>query len=206
VPPSSTLREEPLPATAVHLCVDMQRLFGPGTDWALAWAPRVMPGIARLCELGAERTVFTRFITARRPGEGHGNWRRYYRHWASMTLEAIGPEMVELMPELARFAPPAEVVDKPVYSPWLGSDLHRRLRARDCDTLVVTGGETDMCVLATVLGAVDLGYRTILVSDAVCSASDDAHDAMLALFARRYSQQVETATIDELTDPWRRAA
>ena len=137
----------------------MQRLFGPGTDWALPWMPRVLPRIVRLCELGPERTIFTRFIPAQRPGEGQGTWRRYYQHWASMTLEAVGAEMVELMPELARYVPPATTIDKPVYSPWWAPDLHQRLRARDCDTLVVSGGETDMCVLATVLGAVDLGYR-----------------------------------------------
>ena len=76
--------------------------------------------IVRLCELGPERTIFTRFIPARRPGEGQGTWRRYYRRWASMTLEAIGADMVELMPELARYVPPAETIDKPVYSPWWG--------------------------------------------------------------------------------------
>ena len=143
--------------------------------------PRVLPRIVALCEPAPEATVFTRFIPARRPGEGHGVWARYWQHWASMTLEAIPPETVDLVPELARFAPPATVVDKPVYSPWLGSDLHARLRARGCATLLVSGGETDMCVLAAVLGAADLGYRTILVSDAVCSTSDEAHDAMLAL-------------------------
>jgi nicotinamidase-related amidase len=201
--PESTLRDEPLGPSAVHLCVDMQRLFQPGTDWGLAWMPRVLPKIVRLCELGPERTVFTRFIPARRPGEGQGIWRRYYRHWASMTIEAVGADMVELMPELARFVPPARTVDKPVYSPWLGSDLHRRLRARGCDTLVVSGGETDMCVLAAVLGAADFGYRTILVRDAVCSASDAAHDAMLDLFGNRYRQHVEVAGSDEVAALWR---
>ena len=199
----STLRDEPLPPTATHLCVDMQRLFGPGTDWALPWMPRVLPRIVRLCELGPERTIFTRFIPARRPGEGQGTWRRYYRHWASMTLEAVGADMVELMPELARYVPPAETIDKPVYSPWWGPDLQQRLRARDCDTLVVSGGETDMCVLATVLGAVDLGYRTVLVQDAVCSSSDESHDSMLELFGNRYGQHVEVGTAAEVAELWR---
>ena len=201
--PASTLRNEPLPPTTVHLCVDMQRLFGPATDWSLPWMPRVLPEIVRLCELGPERTIFTRFIPARRPGEGHGTWLRYYEHWASMTLESVGAEMVELMPELARYVPPAETLDKPAYSPWWNPELLGRLRARDCDALVVTGGETDMCVLATVLGAVDLGYRTVLVTDAVCSASDSAHDAMLELFGKRYRHHVETATAEEVCDAWR---
>lgn len=200
----STLRDEPLPPTAMHLCVDMQRLFAPETEWGLAWMPRVLPEIVRLCELGPKRTVFTRFIPARRPGEGRGQWRRYYERWASMTLEAVGDDMVELVPELARFTPPADTVDKPVYSPWLSSDLHRRLQARGCATLVVSGGETDMCVLATVLGAVDLGYRIVLVRDAVCSASDEAHDSMLELFGHRYGQHVEVAYAAEVAFVWQR--
>jgi nicotinamidase-related amidase len=199
----STLRDEPLPSTTTHLCVDMQRLFEPGTEWALAWMPRVLPRIVQLCELGPERTIFTRFIPAQRPGEGHGAWGRYYSHWASMTLEAIGADMVELAPELAPYVPPAETLDKPVYSPWWGSDLHKRLRARNCDTLVVSGGETDMCVLATVLGAVDFGFRTVLVQDALCSSSDESHDSMLELFSNRYGQHVEVGTAAEVAEVWR---
>src|ERR1700753_1111964 len=63
-----------------------------------------------------------------------------------------------------------------------------RARRRE---LVVTGSETDVCVLATVLGAVDAGYRVILVRDAGCSSSDEGHDALLALFGRRFSEQIE---------------
>jgi nicotinamidase-related amidase len=197
---ASTLRDDPLGPAWAHVCVDMQRLFQPGTDWGLAWMPRVLPLIATLCERRAERTVFTRFIPAREPGDGQGTWRRYYRRWASMTIDRVGTDRIELVPELARFVPPAEVVDKPVYSPWLGSRLHARLQARRCDTLLVTGGETDVCVLSTVLGAVDYGYRTILVMDALCSASDATHDAMLELFSQRFGQHVETATAAQLLE------
>jgi nicotinamidase-related amidase len=199
----STLRDEPLPPSAVHICVDMQRLFGPETPWSLAWMPRVLPRIVRLCELAPERTIFTRFIPARRTGEGQGTWQRYYRRWASMTLEALGAEMVDLVPELGCFVPPAETFDKPVYSPWWGTGLRRRLVNRRCDALIVSGGETDMCVLATVLGAIDLGYRTVLVQDALCSSSDESHDSMLALFGHRYGQHVEVATAAEVAESWR---
>lgn len=199
---ASTLRDEPLPPGTTHLCVDMQRMFVEDTPWRLDWAPRVLPRIIALCEHDPEACVFTRFIPARRPGEGHGVWRRYYEHWADMTLEALGPGMVEIVPELARFAPLGQVIDKPIYSPWLGSGLHARLQARGCTALAITGGETDMCVLNAVLGAADLGYRTILARDGVCSSSDEAHDAMLALFARRYARHVEIATVAELREVW----
>ena len=110
--------------------------------------------------------------------------------------------MVEIVPELARFAPLGQVIDKPIYSPWLGSGLHARLRPGAATALAITGGETDMCVLNAVLGAADLGYRTILARDGVCSTSDEAHDAMLALFARRYARHVEIATVAELREVW----
>jgi hypothetical protein len=31
--------------TAVHLCVDMQRMFAEGTDWKMPWLERVLPNI-----------------------------------------------------------------------------------------------------------------------------------------------------------------
>jgi nicotinamidase-related amidase len=48
--------------------------------------------------------------------------------------------------------------------------------------LIVNGGETDVCVLATVLGAIDRGYRVVVASDAICSSADETHDASLRLY------------------------
>jgi nicotinamidase-related amidase len=62
--------------------------------------------------------------------------------------------------------------------------------------------ETDVCVLATVLDAVDLGYPVILVRDAVCSSSDEGHDALLKVYHRRYSSQIETAEAEEILRHW----
>ena len=71
------------------------------------------------------------------------------------------------------------------------------------DTLVITGGETDICVLATVLGAVDLGFRVIVVTDALCSSADSVHDAALKLYRDRFGLQIEAVELDELIDGWR---
>ena len=56
------------------------------------------------------------------------------------------------------------------------------LRRRQTDALVISGAETDVCVLAAVLGAVDFGYRVVLATDALCSSSDATHDALLTLY------------------------
>lgn len=93
--------------------------------------------------------------------------------------------------------PPAIVFDKHIYSPWPNGQLDGLLQQRGVDTLLVTGGETDVCVLSTVLGAaVDRGYRIVIVTDALCSSSDQAHNAMMTLFHTRYGQQVETIDTD----------
>ena len=196
------LHHGPLGENCVHVCVDMQRLFAEDTDWHTPWMTRVLPAIMRLVEAHPERTVFTRFVPAEHPGEGHGTWERYYQRWASMTVEQLGRERVDLLPELARLVPPAAVVDKAVYSPWLTDALQKQLEAWNADTLVVTGGETDVCVLATVLGAVDRGYRVVVATDALCSSSDETHDAMMLLYANRYGQQVETAEAAEILTAW----
>jgi nicotinamidase-related amidase len=111
---------------------------------------------------------------------------------------------VDLVPALAALVPPAEVVDKHVYSPWVDSGLQTRLRERAADTVVVTGSETDVCVLATVLGAVDRGYRVILATDAICSSADETHDASIRVYNSRYGVQVETVTTDEILSHWAR--
>jgi nicotinamidase-related amidase len=196
------LRYGPLTASCVHLCVDMQRIFDKGSAWETPWLPRVLPKVERLVAAHPDRTIFTRFIPVQRPGEGEGTWKRYYENWEQMTLERLAPGQVDLVPSLARFVPPAEVIDKPVYSPWSAPALEESLRRRGADTLIITGTETDVCVLAAVLGAVDRGYRVVLPMDALCSSSDSAHDASLTVYRRRYGQQVETAGTDEILGAW----
>lgn len=196
------LRYGPLGPGCFHVCVDMQRLFAEKTDWHTPWLARVLPHAVRIAARHPAETMFTRFIPAERRGEGEGTWRRYYERWESMTVERLGPGMLDLVPELQRFVPPAAVVDKRVYSPWVETDLHERLKARGAHTLVVTGGETDVCVLGTVLGAVDRGYRIVIATDALCSSSDETHDAMLTLYHSRYGQQVETVTTDVILRSW----
>jgi nicotinamidase-related amidase len=190
------------PRDAVHICVDMQRMFAEDTDWTMPWLPRVLPNVIAITSAHPERTIFTRFIPAQSPGQGVLMWRHYYERWGSMTIDRLGLEMIDLVPDLARFVPPARIFDKHVYSPWTGSGLHAQLREAGVETVVVTGGETDVCVLATVLGAVDWGYRVILVTDALCSSADETHDSMMNIYMNRFGQQVECVTTETILDSW----
>jgi nicotinamidase-related amidase len=129
-------------------------------------------------------------------------WQRYYRRWRETTRPQIDPALLELMPPLARLVPPAAVIDKTRYSGFAEPHLFAHLRERGADGLIITGSETDVCVLSTVLGAVDLGYRVILVPDAICSSSDEGHDALLRVYHRRYTEQIETANAEDVLRNW----
>ena len=188
---------------AVHLCVDMQNLFAPGGPWATPWMAKVLPSVARLVAHAPERTVFTRFLPPVRASEAPGMWREYYRKWGHVTQERLQRESLDLVAELRQFAPPASVVDRSVYSAFGGGRLLDFLTERHVDTLIVSGGETDVCILSTVLSAIDIGFRVILVEGALCSSSDESHDAILGLYRQRFDIQVAVQELDHILSTWK---
>jgi hypothetical protein len=75
------------------------------------------------------------------------------------------------MPPLAVLCSPATVIDKTRSSASAEPKLIGHLRQREADALIVSGSETDVGVLATVLDALDIGDRVIVARDAICSSS-----------------------------------
>jgi nicotinamidase-related amidase len=166
---------------------------------------RVLPVVARIAERHPERTVFTRFIPPVTLEQVPGMWRHYFERWRHVTRERIDPELLRLMPPLQGLAPPAQVIDKAAYSAFSNPALLRHLRARKVDALVITGTETDVCVLSTVLDAIDHGYHVTVVTDAICSSSDACHEALLTLYRERFSIQLGLVESAELLDAWPRS-
>ena len=119
----------PIGITARHLCIDMQRLFSPEGPWPTPWMTRVLPVVEALAERAPQRTIFTRFIPPLRAEEMPGMWQAYYAKWREVTRENVDPSLIELMPSLKRFVPPAAVFDKMVYSAFANGALAARLEA-----------------------------------------------------------------------------
>jgi nicotinamidase-related amidase len=198
----TSLRFGPLGERTFHLCIDMQNLFAEDTPWHTPWMTRVLPVVVRIAERHPQHTVFTRFIPPRDADELPGSWRRFYRRWEELTLDRLDPRLLELVPPLRRLAPPAAVIDKRVYSPFSEPGLSTLLRQRQANALVISGAETDVCVLAAVMDAVDRGYRVVLANDALCSSSDQTHDALMTLYHNRFSEQIETAETEAILAAW----
>jgi nicotinamidase-related amidase len=93
---------------------------------------------------------------------------------------------LELIPPLAALCPPAIVIDRMRYSGFAEPKLLAHPEERGADAAIISGL---VCVLATVLSAVDLGYRVIVVRDALCSSSDEGHARLLRLYHTRLTSR-----------------
>jgi ureidoacrylate peracid hydrolase len=84
------------------------------------------------------------------------------------------------------------------------SDLLERLQAAGIDTVIITGTATNICCESTARDAFMLNYRTLVVSDANATVSDEAHNASLnALFMRFADVFTTEEVVDLLTPPAR---
>jgi len=187
---------------AAHVCIDMQNIFSQNGVWATPWMERVLPTIDAIVSRYAERTIFTRFITPERAEDRPGQWQRYFTRWDRATRQHLHDDELELVPAMARHVPPAMVVDKPFYSAFMRSSLYDTLLEKRVATVVVSGAETDVCVLATVLSAVDLGFRVVVVEDALCSSSDLGHDALMTMYRTRLQHQIDVVNAEQLFELW----
>lgn len=84
--------------------------------------------------------------------------------------KGLGPTV----PEIASLLPPGEVMDKTAFSCFGSGDFCSAVRSLpgNRNTLIVCGMETHICVLQTVLGALEQGYLVHVASDAVSSRAE----------------------------------
>jgi nicotinamidase-related amidase len=187
---------------AVHISIDMQLLFAEGTEWASPVVRGILPAVERLCAHAPGRLIFTRFITPQTIEDAPGQWKQYYRRWKNVLASRLHPHTFDLLPELRRFTPAAPTIDKYVHSGFENPALEEELDRLNAVAVILTGVETDVCVLATALAAVDRGYRTVLVADAIASSVRASHESCLASVFSRYDEQIEIVDSATLLSEW----
>ncbi len=109
---------------------------------------------------------------------------------ALLTLEA-GSRWGEIDPRIA----PREmepVLNKLFASAFYGTGLPSLLAAAGVDTLMVTGASTSGCVRATVVDALQYGYRSVIPREAVGDRNEQAHEANLYDMDAKYGDVVPT--------------
>ncbi len=192
-----------LSPNTLHLVIDMQRLFAEETDWHTPVIADILPNVLRLCEACEGRTVFVKFMVPRTMDEAPGRWKTYYRRWSAILNGAPDSGLLDLVAPLEARADERSTVEKHTYSVFGAPGFAERLEAEGIDTLVFSGVETDVCVYASVLDAIDLGFRVVLASDAIGSSDVAAHEATMNLLVPRLCDQLEPATTQAILDAWR---
>ena len=195
---SHALTNGVLDEQALHICIDMQRIFLEPGPWYAEAGLALLQKIEQLVHARNLPSVFTRFITPSNASEATGSWQTYYEFWHQVTKAEAGEEWLALHPTLQKFAKSENTFDKTTYDAFASGSFRSSIERAKPSALIFSGIETDVCVLATVLTALDLGFRTIIAEDAVTSSDLDSHNACFEFLFPRYSQQIEIATVAEI--------
>lgn len=97
------------------------------------------------------------------------------------------------------------VIDtKKRYDCFVATDLEFILRALDVNLLLITGVNTNSCVLATTIAASVRDFASIVVSDCVDTVDGpELHEAALNCLARAFARVSDTAGVLKLIDAYR---
>lgn len=89
-----------------------------------------------------------------------------------------------------------ERIAKNRYSAFLqgSSHIEKYLRANGLDTLLIAGTATNVCCESTARDAMMLNFKTVMVSDATATWSDEEHNASLSAFLSNFG---DVKTVDE---------
>ena len=189
------------PSKAALVVIDMQNHFmAPGFMAETPTAREVVPNVNRLAQalrdMGGHVVWIQNVTTGTRE-----SWSTYHeflqmperaaKRYASMEDGAEGHKLwpgLEVLPEDA-------CMNKRRYSAFLqgSSDIERHLRARGIDTVMVVGVATQVCCESTARDACMLNFKTLMISDACATDSDELHNASLNAFYQNFGdvQSVE---------------
>ncbi len=193
----------PIGANTVHVVVDMQRLFAEETGWRVPTLDSILPNVRRLIDHRPERALYTRFVTPPGISGARGVWQSFYRHWPQVTQDRLSADFCDLVEPLAALAPQEAQINKDGFSAFTSPAFAPALTRLGCAVLVLSGVETDVCVFATALDAIDRGLRVVIASDAVTSFSLDAHRAMFDHVLPRFEHLIDLATTDAILAAWK---
>ncbi len=173
------------------IVIDVQK----GFDEAY-WGERNNPG--------AEQNIARLLDAWRRHG-----WPVYFiQHQSKNPQSPLRPNYVgSELKDVVRPQPGESVLQKTENSAFIGTDLEERLRSGGQGAIVVTGLITDHCVSTTARMAANLGFDTIVVSDATATfdryspitsrhfTAEEIHEAELTSLNREFARIADTDTV-----------
>ncbi|MDO8990542.1 MAG: isochorismatase family protein [Sideroxyarcus sp.] len=151
------------------LVVDVQNDFLPGGSLAVPHGDEVVAPLNRCLALFAGLQLPVYASRDWHPAD-HCSFRAQGGPWPPHCIAGTpGADFAAALqlPATACIVSKADSPGKDAYSAFDGTDLQRRLQTDGVRRLYVGGLATDYCVLSTVKDALQLGYRVVLLGDAI---------------------------------------
>jgi nicotinamidase-related amidase len=112
----------------------------------------------------------------------------------SLAMLLRDSEWIQLDPRLKRRSNEV-LIEKHYASAFFGTSLHSMLLVSGVDTLIVVGCTTSGCVRATVVDAMQLGFRPIVPSECVGDRAPEAHRCNLLDIDSKYGDVMPIAEV-----------
>lgn len=189
---------------AAVLVIDMHRgsIDPPGTVFVPGGAA-IVTAIVSLLDAARRADVPVIFIVHQVRPDGSDGQSPFWIEaesvgelYPNVREQVVGAHWTELADGLEP-QPGDHVLPKKRYGAFSGNDLQFLLRNLDVGTLVLTGVETEICVLATAFHAFNDDYRVVVASDGTAGLDPELADAALRIMRREVGW---VATCAEIAD------
>lgn len=107
------------------------------------------------------------------------------------TVKAANVDELPVLPE-------DQVILKPRFDPFIGTDLDLRLRGQGIDTILLGGYSTNVGVESCARTAHDLGYHVVLLSDCCFNVDRASHEWALTKTLPTFARVMDSNTAREL--------
>lgn len=177
------------------IVIDMQRAFvDDGTPSFVGAARAIIPNINRLAEAVRRTGGSVAWSRATFTSEPDGGWSTFLGHAVS---ERVGRDVIASLQDGAAghglthgldIRDADHIFNKFRFSAFTrgSSDIEAWLRRRGADTVLIAGTLTHVCCESSARDAMQLGFKTVMVSDANASRVEANHIATLNAFIQSF--------------------
>lgn len=162
----------------LFMVIDMQNVYAEGGEW---FCPRIdvaANNIIRVIEAQRSNSrvitnvIFTKFIANKNPV---GTWVTYNEENKAVNDSEYACEIIDV---LKPYTKDYSMYEKSEYSSLSVLDIKSIASTYvDGGRVVVSGVVAECCVLATVMGLIDMGVKVIYLTDAVAGIDEDTQNA-----------------------------
>lgn len=199
------------PASTVLVIVDLQyasacrttglgkKMIDEGTEHMVKWRfdrieQVLLPNVKRFLSFFREHKLKVIYFTLGSIMPDYSDAPHHMVKLFEATNNHEGNREHEILDEIKPI--PGEIVlNKTTISGFLSTGANSLLQGLGAKYLLFTGVSTNMCVEGTARDAADLGYRCVMVEDALATTQEELHRAAFMTFKRYYGRVVSTDKI-----------